>query len=299
MRTREKQITRVTLIGSVVNLLLTAIKIIAGVVGKSGAMIADGIHSLSDLASDIVVLIFVPIAGKAKDKDHQYGHGKFETLATLVVSLILMFVAIRLVASSAKSIISALSGNILPKPGYIALAAAIISIVSKEILYQYTALVARRTNSSVCKANAWHHRSDALSSIGSLLGIGGAVILGNKWTILDPVAAVIIGLMILFVAIKMAKAPIEELMEKSLDEETEREITDIILATEGVQNMHNLKTRRNGQSKIIDCHIRVKRTISIVEAHDIATNVEKNLKQKFGNETQTSIHIEPEKEPQS
>lgn len=299
MRTREKQITRVTLIGSIVNLILTAIKIIAGVVGKSGAMIADGIHSLSDLASDIVVLIFVPIAGKAKDKDHQYGHGKFETLATLVVSLILMVVAIRLVASSAKSIISALSGNILPKPGYIALAAAIISIVSKEILYQYTALVARRTDSSVCKANAWHHRSDALSSIGSLLGIGGAVILGNKWTILDPVAAVIIGLMILFVAIKMAKAPIEELMEKSLDEKTEKEITDIILATEGVQNMHNLKTRRNGQSKIIDCHIRVKRTISIVEAHDIATNVEKNLKQKFGNETQTSIHIEPEKEPQS
>ena len=299
MRTREKQITRVTLIGSIVNLMLTAIKIIAGVVGKSGAMIADGIHSLSDLASDIVVLIFVPIAGKAKDKDHQYGHGKFETLATLVVSLILMVVAIRLVASSAKSIISALSGNILPKPGYIALAAAIISIVSKEILYQYTALVARRTDSSVCKANAWHHRSDALSSIGSLLGIGGAVILGNKWTILDPVAAVIIGLMILFVAIKMAKAPIEELMEKSLDEKTEKEITDIILATEGVQNMHNLKTRRNGQSKIIDCHIRVKRTISIVEAHDIATNVEKNLKQKFGNETQTSIHIEPEKEPQS
>ena len=297
MRAREKQITRVTLIGSIVNLILTAIKIIAGVVGKSGAMIADGIHSLSDLASDIVVLIFVPIAGKAKDKDHQYGHGKFETLATLVVSLILMVVAIRLVASSAKSIISALSGNILPKPGYIALAAAIISIVSKEILYQYTALVARRTDSSVCKANAWHHRSDALSSIGSLLGIGGAVILGNKWTILDPVAAVIIGLMILFVAIKMAKAPIEELMEKSLDEKTEKEITDIILATEGVQNMHNLKTRRNGQSKIIDCHIRVKRTISIVEAHDIATNVEKNLKQKFGNETQTSIHIEPEKEP--
>lgn len=295
MKTREKQITRVTLIGSIVNLLLTVIKIIAGIVGKSGAMIADGIHSLSDLASDIVVLIFVPIAGRAKDKNHQYGHGKFETLATLVVSLILMFVAIRFVTNSTKSIISALSGNILPKPGYIALAAAIISIVSKEILYQYTALVARRTNSSVCRANAWHHRSDALSSIGSLVGIGGAVILGNRWTILDPVAAVIIGLMILFVAIKMAKAPIEELMEKSLDEETEKEICNVILATEGVQNMHNLKTRRNGQSKIIDCHIRVKRTISIVEAHDIATNVEKNLKHKFGNETQTSIHIEPEK----
>lgn len=296
MRTREKEITRVTLIGSIVNLLLTAIKIVAGIVGKSSAMIADGIHSLSDLASDIVVLIFVPIAGKAKDKNHQYGHGKFETLATLVVSLILMVVAIRLVASSVQSILSVLSGNVLPKPGYIALVAAGISIISKEILYRYTAFVARKTNSSVCEANAWHHRSDALSSIGSLLGIGGAVILGNKWTILDPIAAAIIGLAILFIALKMAKPPMEELMEKSLNEETEKRITDIILSTEGVRNMHNLKTRRNGQSKIIDCHIRVRRTISIVEAHDIASTVEKNLKQEFGDETQINVHIEPEKE---
>ncbi len=296
MRTREKEITRVTLIGSIVNLLLTAIKIVAGIVGKSSAMIADGIHSLSDLASDIVVLIFVPIAGKAKDKNHQYGHGKFETLATLVVSLILMVVAIRLVASSVQSILSVLSGNVLPKPGYIALVAAGISIISKEILYRYTAFVARKTNSSACEANAWHHRSDALSSIGSLLGIGGAVILGNKWTILDPIAATIIGLAILFIALKMAKPPMEELMEKSLNEETEKRITDIILSTEGVRNMHNLKTRRNGQSKIIDCHIRVRRTISIVEAHDIASTVEKNLKQEFGDETQINVHIEPEKE---
>lgn len=296
MKTREKEITRVTLVGSIVNLLLTAIKIVAGIVGKSSAMIADGIHSLSDLASDIVVLIFVPIAGKAKDKNHQYGHGKFETLATLVVSLILMVVAIRLVASSVQSILSVLSGNVLPKPGYIALVAAGISIISKEILYRYTAFVARKTNSSACEANAWHHRSDALSSIGSLLGIGGAVILGNKWTILDPIAAAIIGLAILFIALKMAKPPMEELMEKSLNEETEKRITDIILSTEGVRNMHNLKTRRNGQSKIIDCHIRVRRTISIVEAHDIASTVEKNLKQEFGDETQISVHIEPEKE---
>lgn len=296
MRTREKEITRVTLVGSIVNLLLTAIKIVAGIVGKSSAMIADGIHSLSDLASDIVVLIFVPIAGKAKDKNHQYGHGKFETLATLVVSLILMVVAIRLVASSVQSILSVLSGNVLPKPGYIALVAAGISIISKEILYRYTAFVARKTNSSACEANAWHHRSDALSSIGSLLGIGGAVILGNKWTILDPIAAAIIGLAILFIALKMAKPPMEELMEKSLNEETEKRITDIILSTEGVRNMHNLKTRRNGQSKIIDCHIRVRRTISIVEAHDIASTVEKNLKQEFGDETQINVHIEPEKE---
>lgn len=296
MRTREKEITRVTLVGSIVNLLLTAIKIVAGIVGKSSAMIADGIHSLSDLASDIVVLIFVPIAGKAKDKNHQYGHGKFETLATLVVSLILMVVAIRLIASSVQSILSVLSGNVLPKPGYIALVAAGISIISKEILYRYTAFVARKTNSSVCEANAWHHRSDALSSIGSLLGIGGAVILGNKWTILDPIAAAIIGLAILFIALKMAKPPMEELMEKSLNEETEKRITDIILSTEGVRNMHNLKTRRNGQSKIIDCHIRVRRTISIVEAHDIASTVEKNLKQEFGDETQINVHIEPEKE---
>lgn len=293
MKEREKQITRVTLLGSVVNMLLAALKMVAGIVGRSGAMIADGIHSLSDLVSDIVVLIFVPMSSKGRDKGHKYGHGKFETLATLIVSLILVVVAAELIASSVEKIVFVANGNILPKPGYIALIAAAVSILSKEFLYQYTLYVGKKTNSAACKANAWHHRSDAFSSIGSLIGIGGAIILGDKWTILDPVAAVIIGLMILVVAVKMFKPPFDELMEKSLGEETEQQIKDLITSTQGVKGMHKLKTRCNGQSKIIDCHILVERTNTIVQAHDIATEVENKLETAFGDNTQISIHIEP------
>ncbi len=295
MEKRQKQITKVTLVGSVVNLGLSVFKILAGVLGRSGAMIADGIHSFSDLASDIVVLIFVPIASKGKDDSHKYGHGKFETLATLLVSLILLVVAAQLIATSTKSIVAALSGELIAQPSWIAFAAAVVSIVSKEILYQYTALIGRKTESPACIANAWHHRTDALSSIGSLIGIGGAILLGEKWRILDPIAAVIIGIMILVVAVKMAKPTLEELMEKSLGEECEREITNLISGVQGVKDVHNLKTRRNGQSRIIDCHIRVERQITIVEAHDIASEVENVLKSRYGTHTQTNIHTEPEK----
>lgn len=296
MKTREKQITRITLIGSVVNLLLALFKLLAGVVGRSGAILADGVHSLSDLASDIVVLVFVPMSSKDKDSKHKYGHGKFETLATLIVSIILIVISTQLIIDSVEKIVGFLRGEVIPQPGVIALVAAVISILSKEILYRYTYFVGEKTNSEVCKANAWHHRSDAFSSIGSLLGIGGAILLGEKWSVLDPIAAFVIGVMILVVAVKMFKPPIDELMEKSLGEEVENEIVKIITSTQGVVNMHNLKTRQNGQSKIIDCHIRVARNKTIVEAHDIATLVEQNLRTRFGKLTQVSIHIEPEKE---
>ncbi|MEE1001474.1 MAG: cation diffusion facilitator family transporter [Bacteroidales bacterium] len=295
MNEREKQITKVTLVGSVVNLLLAAFKIIAGIFGRSGAMVADGVHSLSDLVSDVVVLVFIPMSSKGRDKRHKYGHGKFETLATLIVSIILIVVSAKLIIESINTIVACLQGEVLPVPSMIAFWAAVISILSKELLYQYTIFVGRKTESEACKANAWHHRSDALSSIGSLLGVGGAILLGEKWTILDPIAAFVIGLMILVVAVKMFKPPIDELMEKSLGEETEIEIENIILSTQGVLNLHNLKTRCNGRSKIIDCHIRVKRDKTIVEAHDIATAVERNLRERFGEHTQIGIHVEPEK----
>lgn len=295
MKEREKQITKAILIGSIVNLLLSVLKIFAGVFGRSGAMMADAIHSLSDLISDVVVLVFVPLSSKDRDERHKYGHGKFETLATLIVSIILIVAAVQLIAESIKDITAYLRGEILPVPGMIALWVALISIVSKELLYQYTVFIGKRTESEVCKANAWHHRSDALSSVGALLGVGGAIFLGEKWTILDPIAAFIIGIMILVVAVKMFKPPIDELMEKSLNEETESKIKNIIFSTQGVLNLHNLKTRCNGRSKIIDCHIRVERTKTIVEAHDIATAVERNLRAAFGEHTQISLHVEPEK----
>jgi cation diffusion facilitator family transporter len=293
---RLKDIRSITIWGAVVNIALTVAKIVAGVVGRSAAMIADGIHSLSDLLSDIVVLVFTHISSKGKDRDHSFGHGKFETLATLIVSVILVVVGAKLMSGGIKSIISVIKGNIIPKPGYIALIAAVLSIVSKEILYQVTVKVGKEVNSPVVVANAWHHRSDALSSIGALLGIGGAIILGDKWTVLDPIASCCISIAIIVIAVKMALPSLSELLETSLPEDIEAEIVRTASEISGVRDIHELKTRRNGISFIIDAHITVDPSISIVEAHDIATNVEEALQLKYGNETQISIHMEPDSE---
>lgn len=294
MNDRQRQINRVTLWGAAVNLLLTACKIAAGIFGRSAAMIADGVHSLSDLSSDAVVLIFTRISAKDKDRDHEFGHGKFETMATVIISIILIIVGAKLMSNGIKSIHACINGEVLPRPGFIALAAAVVSIVSKEILYQWTAAVARKTGSTAVMANAWHHRSDALSSVGALLGIGGAIILGNKWTILDPITSCAISIAIIVVAVKMAMPSLAELLETSLPEEIEKEIMDIASAVPGVNDIHELKTRRNGMSFIIDAHVVVNPDMTVVEAHDIATNVEEALRSRFGSETQTSIHIEPD-----
>ena len=293
---RLKDIRSITIWGAVVNIALTVAKIVAGVVGRSAAMIADGIHSLSDLLSDIVVLVFTHISSKGKDRDHSFGHGKFETLATLIVSIILVVVGAKLMSGGIKSIISVVNGEVIPKPGYIALAAAVISIVAKEILYQATVKVGKEVNSPVVVANAWHHRSDALSSIGALIGIGGAIILGDKWTVLDPIASCCISIAIIVIAVKMALPSLSELLETSLPEDIEAEIVRTASEISGVRDIHELKTRRNGISFIIDAHITVDPSISIVEAHDIATNVEEALQLKYGNETQISIHMEPDTE---
>ena len=293
---RLKDIRSITIWGAVVNIALTVAKIVAGVVGRSAAMIADGIHSLSDLLSDIVVLVFTHISSKGKARDHSFGHGKFETLATLIVSVILVVVGAKLMSGGIKSIISVVKGEVIPKPGYIALAAAVISIVAKEILYQATVKVGKEVNSPVVVANAWHHRSDALSSIGALIGIGGAIILGDKWTVLDPIASCCISIAIIVIAVKMALPSLSELLETSLPEDIEAEIVRTASEIPGVRDIHELKTRRNGISFIIDAHITVDPSISIVEAHDIATNVEEALQLKYGNETQISIHMEPDSE---
>lgn len=291
---RLKDIRSITIWGAVVNIALTVAKIVAGVVGRSAAMIADGIHSLSDLLSDIVVLVFTHISSKGKDRKHSFGHGKFETLATLIVSVILVVVGAKLMSGGIKSIISVIKGNVIPKPGYIALIAAVLSIVSKEILYKATVKVGKEVNSPVVVANAWHHRSDALSSIGALIGIGGAIILGDKWTVLDPIASCCISIAIIVIAVKMALPSLSELLETSLPEDIEADICRTASTVPGVRDIHDLKTRRNGISFIIDAHITVDPSISIVEAHDIATNVENALQQKFGSETQISIHMEPD-----
>lgn len=296
MHDRRKEIRRITVVGAIVNIILTIFKIIAGALGRSAAMVADGIHSLSDLLSDIVVLVFTHISSKGKDKNHSFGHGKFETLATLIVSVILVAVGAKLMADGVASIIDVMNGNSIPLPGSIALWAAIGSIIIKEILYHATIRTARRTNSPVVLANAWHHRSDALSSIGALAGIAGAMILGEKWTILDPIASCCISIAIIVVAVKMSLPSLAELLETSLPDEIEKEIISISNSVQGVENIHELKTRRNGISYIIDAHIVVDPHISVTEAHNIATDVENALKEKYGNETQINIHIEPDQD---
>ena len=296
MHNREQEIRRVTVAGAIVNIILTIFKIIAGALGRSAAMVADGIHSLTDLLSDIIVLVFTHISSKGKDKNHSFGHGKFETMATLIVSVILVAVGAKLMADGVASIIGAMNGNSIPLPGSIALWAAIGSIIIKEILYHATIRTARRTNSPVVLANAWHHRSDALSSIGALTGIAGAMILGEKWTILDPIASCCISIAIIVVAVKMSLPSLAELLETSLPDEIEKDIISIANSVQGVENIHELKTRRNGISYIIDAHIVVDSRISVTEAHNIATDVENALKEKYGNETQINIHIEPDQD---
>lgn len=291
--TREREIQKITLWGAVVNVVLTAGKIAAGVFGRSAAMVADGVHSLSDLLSDIVVVVFTHISSKEKDNEHSFGHGKFETLATLIVGVILIVVGADLMGKGVRSIFAVIQGQNIPRPGYVALIAAAVSIVSKEILYQFTAKVGKKINSPVVIANAWHHRSDALSSIGALIGIGGAIILGDRWTILDPIASCAISIAIIVVAVKICMPSLAELLDTALPEEIQKEIMATALSVNGVKDIHELKTRRNGISFIIIAHVVVDPAISVVEAHDIATELETALKIRFGQESQINIHVEP------
>ncbi len=291
--TREKRIFIATLTGSVVNLLLTAGKIVAGVVGQSGAMMADGLHSLSDLISDFIVLALVRVSSRKEDAHHHYGHGKYETLAALCIGVLLLLVSIELLSSGGMQIYKVMSGEPLAPPSMIALWAALASIASKEVLYQYTAMVGRKVKSNAVIANAWHHRTDALSSVCSAVGIGCAILFGGFWTILDPVACCGISLFILYIAFQMTVPSLKELLEVSLPAETEQQIIRIAREVKGVEDIHALKTRRNGPSIIIDAHIVVAPTITIVEGHDIASCVERRLKEELGPEVQVGIHIEP------
>lgn len=295
MMNREKQIFRVTLLGSVANLLLVVFKFIAGIVGHSAAMIADAVHSLSDFITDIIVIIFVAISGKPEDSDHSYGHGKYETLATAVIGIILFFVGVGILISGIKAIVGALQGEPLQAPSLLALIAAVISIVVKEALYRYTVKRGKALDSSSVVANAWHHRSDALSSIGTAIGIGGAVFLGEQWRILDPIAAVVVSIFIIKVAVELIKPCIDELVERSLPEEVEQRIHALILQSPQVSSPHHLRTRRIGSCIAIEVHIRMDGQISLSEAHQVASDIERRLKAEFGEKTHIGIHMEPTK----
>ena len=293
---REREIYKVTLVGGAVNALLVAFKFVSGIIAHSSAMIADAVHSLSDFATDIVVLLLVHISGRPEDKDHDYGHGKYETIATTVIGIALLGVALGILYGGVKKIISWLHGALLPAPGYLALWAAIVSIVMKELIYRYTAYKAEVLDSQAVMANAWHHRSDALSSIGTALGIGGAIILGNRWTVLDPAASIIVSFFILKVSLDLLKNGVSELTESSLPEEVEEEILSIVNSFTGVCEPHHLRTRRIGSYYAIEMHLRMDGNITLAEADSRADDVEEALKGRFGERTHVILHIEPVKE---
>lgn len=295
---RERKIFEVTLIGSVVNLLLLSFKFFAGIVGHSAAMLADAVHSLSDFVTDIIVMVFVHISNKPRDEGHDFGHGKYETLATAIIGLLLLFVGFGILYNGCREIYDAISGVKLKAPGTIAFWAAIISIVSKELLYQYTKIAGNKYNSPSVIANAWHHRSDALSSIGTAIGIGGAILLGEQWRVLDPIAAVVVSFLIIKVSLSLLKPCMGQLLERSLPEEVEKKILDATASFPGVSEPHDLRTRQIGNNYAIDLHVLMDGHISLEEAHDAATAIEDKLKELFGNNTYVSIHVEPKEEQQ-
>ena len=290
---RTKQIYRVTLLGMFVNILLSAFKFVAGIVGRSGAMIADAVHSASDFATDIVVLAFVRISSKPRDDDHKWGHGKYETLASLIIGVALFAVGVEILVNSAEKIKVVVDGEVLPRPGVVAIIAAAISIVTKEVLYQYTVRKGKQLESPSVVANAWHHRSDALSSIGALLGIGAAYFLGETWRIADPIAAIVVSALIIKVAVDLCRTALAELLEKSLPHDVEEEILSIISATPSVYKPHNLRTRRIGSNIAIEVHIRVEGSMTVQDSHEISRDIERSLRARFGEHTAVAIHIEP------
>ena len=291
--TRYSRAAHVTKVSMVLNFLLTGFKFAAGILGNSSAMIADAAHSLSDFITDIAVIVGLKIARKPRDSTHNYGHGKIETLAAAFIGLVLVAAAFGIFWGGLQKVIAFYNGEGLPEPSKIALVAAIVSIVLKEWLYRYTIVCGRELKSDAVIANAWDHRSDAFSSVGTMIGIGGAIFLGGKWVVLDPIAAVILSFFIFKVAFDISYKSLNELLEASLDSETYRSIEEILISTEGVLGFHELKTRKIGNAMAADVHIEVDRDLNIVDAHEISTQIENRLKEICGKNGHFSIHVEP------
>jgi len=284
----------ITLIGSFINGILIILKIGGGITGKSSAIIADGIHSFSDFVSDIIVLSGLKLASKPCDESHDFGHGKYETFSSFFLGVFLFLAGTGILYNGITEIISFLKGKLIKTPSLITLLIALLSIIFKEYLYRVTKKIGEKTNSDLIIANAWHHRTDAISSFGVSLGIAGAIFLGDKWRFLDPLSSIILSVFIIIISFKIIKDSFNELVEASLDINTENRILHIINNVEGTKSPHNLKTRKIGNRISIDVHIRVSKELNISEAHSIATTVEKGLKNEFGEETFVSIHIEPD-----
>lgn len=290
---RLRAVYKVTIAGSIINVLLLVLKFAAGILGHSVAMIADAIHSLTDFVTDVIVLVFVKLGNKPMDRDHDYGHGKYETLATAIIGISLFAVGMMICWSGLVKTYHAFLGEELQQPGIVALVAAVASVALKEWAYQFTVRTGRKYHSEAVVANAWHHRSDALSSIGTMMGIGGAILLGSHWAVLDPLAAIVVSIFIIKASWSLVMQSVKELTDASLSEKEEGEIVRTAAEVEGVCEIHNLFTRRIGNNIAIEMHVRMPGSLSLYVAHEHASAIENRLKQKYGAGTHVSIHIEP------
>lgn len=283
---------RCTLVGMTSDICLSALKITTGIFGRSSAILADGIHSISDTVTDALVYAMVRLSGKGIDERYRYGRGKYETLAAFLISIILVVVALGLMVEGVQDVWSSFHGETLERPRNIALIVGIIAVVVKESLYHYTRLKGRKTGSSALKAYAWHHRADALSTAATLLGVAGAMFLGERWRMLDPLAAIAVSVLILVLAYRLGRPAIEELLEVALPQDEQDKIVAIVTATPGVKAFHNLRTRRNGNLRVVDIHVKVDGELSVVQSHDITRSIERQLIEALG-EVMTNIHVEP------
>lgn len=291
---RCNEAKRVTWIGFVINTALTVLKIFAGIIGRSEAMLADGIHSMSDFFTDIVVLIGFRFTDKPADEGHNYGHGKYETLATVVIGAALFFAGVNIFQKGVEMIYGVLfKGYILDKPGLIALLAALFSIITKEILYRYTKKVGQRIHSPAVIANGWHHRSDAFSSAGTFIGISCAYFLGDKWIIFDPIAAIVVSIFIFKVAIEIMIPAVKELLDASLEPKEVDYIICEIGKYKEIKEFHDLRTRRLGPTVDIEAHLLFDQRISLKEAHETAELLERTLEEHFYRGSVFTFHLEP------
>jgi len=292
-QSKNREINKVTLLGIFVNFLLSGIKITAGIFGNSSALFADGLHSLSDFSTDIIAFIGARLGGKPPDDYHNYGYGKYETLATLIISLFLGFVALQIFIDGIRTILSVLQGDTLDTPSWWAFIAALASILLNEALFRYTLAVGKKIHSESIIANAWHHRSDGWTSIGALLGVGGAILLGGQWTVLDPVAAIIVSLLVLKVAIHIFIPAIRELMDFTLHENELHKIYSTIESHDEIHDYHKLRSRKVGGNIVLEFHIALEGSLSLKKSHDIADSLESELKDLLGETAIITIHIEP------
>ena len=283
---------RCTLVGLTSDVGLSMLKIAAGIFGKSSAILADGIHSISDTVTDALVYAMVRLSGKGIDERYRYGRGKYETLAAFLISIILVVVALGLMSEGIQDVLAAIKGKALDRPHNIALLVGIFAVIVKEGLYHYTQIKGKKTGSTALAAYAWHHRADALSTAATLLGVAGAMFLGERWRVLDPIAAIAVSVLILVLAYRMGRPAVEELLEVSLPQDEQDKISSIINSTPGVKSFHNLRTRRNGNLRVVDIHIKVDGDLSVSDSHDITRKIECELGNELG-EVMTNIHVEP------